>query len=67
MKSMWNTHYITEVRDSECHPGRPNILYFMPEQSGGRSFRFLVNKMDVNACHPVYKLSDVNGCTNKTQ
>ena len=31
--SMWNTHYIREVRNSEGSPGRPNILFFMPEQS----------------------------------
>ena len=30
MKSLWNTHYIREVRNSECPPGRPNVLYFMP-------------------------------------
>ena len=66
MKSMWSTHYIREVRNSECPPGRPNVLYFMPEQSGRRSFRFPVNKMDVNACHPFCELPDVNGCTNKT-
>ena len=66
MKSMWNTHYIREVSNSEYPPGRPNFLYFMPEQSGGRSFRFPVNEMDVNACHPFCELPDVNGCTNET-
>ena len=66
MKSMWNTHYIREVQNSECPPGRSNVLYFMPEQSGGRSFRFPVNEMDVNACHPFCELPDVNGCTNET-
>ena len=38
----------------------------MPEQSGGRSFRFPVNEMDVNACHPFCELPDVNGCINET-
>ena len=40
MKSIWNTDYIREVRNSECPPGRPNV-----EQSGGRSFIFPVNEM----------------------
>ena len=46
-------------------PSRPNILYFMPEQSGGRSFKFPVNEMDINTCHPFCELPDVNGCTNE--
>ena len=66
MNSMWNTHYIRKVRNSECPPGRPNILYFMLEQSGGKSFRFPVNEMDINSCHPFCELPDVNGCTNET-
>ena len=66
MKSMWNTHYIREVRHSEWPPGWTNILYVTPEQSGGRSFRFPVNEMDINSCHPFCELLDVNGCTNET-
>ena len=66
MKSIWNTHYIREVRNSKCPPGRPNVSCFMPEQSGGRSFRFPVNEMDINACHPFCQLPDVNSCTNET-
>ena len=66
MKSMWNNHYIREVRNSECPPGGPNVLYFMPEQSGGRSFRFPVNEMDKNAYHPFCELPHVIGCTNET-
>ena len=66
MESMWNTHYISEVKHSECPPGRPNISCFMPEQSGGRSFWFPVNEMDVNSCYPFCELPNVNGCTNET-
>ena len=47
MKSIWNTDYIREVRNSEYPPGRPNV-----EQSSGRSFIFPVNEMDIKACHP---------------
>ena len=66
IKSMWNTHYIREVRNFEWPPGRPNVLYFMPEQLGGRSFRFPVNEIDVNARHHFCELPYVNGCTNET-
>ena len=62
MKSIWNTDYIREVRNSECPPGRPSV-----EQSGGRSFIFPVNEMDIKACHPFCYLPDVNGYTNETQ
>ena len=63
---LYYTHYISQVKNSECPPGRPNISCFMPEQSGGRSFWFPVNKMDVNSCYPFCELPNVNGCTNET-
>ena len=49
----------------EYGPRRPNVLCFMPDQSGGRSFKFPVNEMDINACHPFCELPDVNGCANE--
>ena len=66
MKSMWNAHYTREVRNSEYPPGRSNILCFMPDQLGGRSVRFPVNEMNINACYPFCELPDVNCCTNET-
>ena len=56
MRSMWNARYTREIRNSECPPGRPNILYFIPEQLGGRSVRFPVNEMDINTCYPFCEL-----------
>ena len=64
MKSMWNTHYIREVWHSEWPPGWTNILYVTPEQSGGRSFRFPVNEMDINSCHPFCELLPTLYCTD---
>ena len=66
MKWMWNTQCIGEVRNSKWPPGQLNILYFMPEESGRRSFRFPVNEIDINSCHPFCELPDVNNCTNET-
>ena len=43
MKKIWDTHYIREVRKSESPPGWPNILYFLPERSGGRNCSFPIN------------------------
>ena len=63
MKSMWNTHYIREVWHSEWPPGWTNIFYVTPEQSGGRSFRFPVDEMDINSCHPFCELLPTLYCT----
>ena len=62
-----NVEYPLYERSKEfgIPPGRPNILYFMPEQSGGRSFRFPVNEMNINACHLLCELPNVNGCTKE--
>ena len=38
----------------------------MARQSGRRSFRFVVNEMDINACYPICELPNVNGYTNET-
>ena len=66
MRSMWNTHthYIREV--GIWNALQVNVLYFMLEQSGGISFRFSINEMDINACHPFCEQPDVNGYTNET-
>ena len=32
---MWNNHRIRTVRNSECHAGRPAVIYDAPELFGG--------------------------------
>lgn len=65
MKYMWNTHYIREVKNSECPSGRPNVLYYMPEMSNGRKCSFPISRHDIQEaqyfCHP----SSLIGCTEE--
>ena len=34
VKFEWNSHRIRPIRNTECPPGHPNELYFMPEILG---------------------------------
>ena len=34
MREHWNTHYIRKNNRYETIPGRPEVLYFLPEQTG---------------------------------
>ena len=34
VSSEWNSHRIRPLRDSDCPPGHPNELYFMPQILG---------------------------------
>ena len=63
MKKIWNTHYIREVKNSESPPGRPNVLYSLPERSGGRNCSFPVNMNDVEVCNAFVKQPSITGCT----
>ena len=63
MKKIWDTHYIREVRNSESSPGRPNVLYSLPEQSGGRNCSFLININDVEVCNAFVEQLSITGCT----
>ena len=64
MKKIWNTHYIREVRNSESPPGRPNVLYFLPERSGGRNCSFPINMNDVEVCNAFVEQPSITGCTD---
>ena len=64
MKKIWNTHYIREVRNSESPPGRSNVLYFLPERSGGRNCSFPINMNDVEVCNAFVEQPSITGCTD---
>ena len=63
MKKIWNTHYIREVRNSESPPGQPIVLYFLPEQSGGRNCSFSININDVEVCNAFVDQASITGYT----
>ena len=62
MKKIWNTHYTREVRNSENPPGRPNVLYFLPERSGGGNSPINMNVVEV--CNAFVEQPSITGCTD---
>ena len=40
VKSQWNRHRIRRVTNSQSPAGRPDVLYFTPELSGGIDYSF---------------------------
>ena len=41
-RELWNNHRIRNVRNSECPPGRPDVLYFTPQLHIGVDCKFPV-------------------------
>ena len=45
--TLWNSHRIREVRDSECPSGRPDVLYYLPSNQGAREYGFNADARDI--------------------
>ena len=54
------------MRNSESPPGRPNVLYFLPEQSGERNCSFPINMNDVEVCNTFVEQPSITGCTYRS-
>ena len=65
LKNMWNTHYTRDVRNSECPPGRPNVIYFLPEQFEARNCCFPINVGDIEVCKSVCEAPSITGCSDE--
>ena len=52
------------MRNSESPLGRPNVLYFLPERSGGRNCSFPINMNDVEVCNAFVEQPSITGCTD---
>ena len=63
MKTIWNTQ---EVRNSESPPGRPNVLYSLPERSSGRNCSFPINMNDVEVYDAFVDQPSITGCTYRS-
>ena len=48
IKSLWNSHRIRHIRNSNSPGGCPDVLYFTPEGSGVTEGRFPLDSHDVN-------------------
>ena len=66
MEKIWNTHFVKEVRNSENPPGGPNVLYFLPERSGGRNCSFPINMNDVEVGIAFVDQPSITGCTYRS-
>ena len=64
MKKIWTTHHIREVRNSECPPDQPNVLYSLPEQFGGRNCSFPINMKDVEVCNAFIEQPSITDYTD---
>ena len=48
IKSLWNSHRICHIRNSNSSGGCPDVLYFTPESSGVTDCKFPLDIHDVN-------------------
>lgn len=46
-RTLWNSHRIRHVNNSECPGGRPDFLYFNPQPSGGTDCKFPISNQDI--------------------
>ena len=47
VKNLWNTHYIRKSRHDTI-PGRPDELYYLPENNGFQDFKFAVTAQQLH-------------------
>lgn len=62
--TLWNNHYVRKSRNSECPPGRPNVLFYAPERSRGIDCKFDISRRDIEIARefadelPIFCCSD---------
>jgi hypothetical protein len=49
IRMLWNTHYIRDSRNQNSPPGKPDVLYHIPEMSGGIDCKQGMNEAELNA------------------
>lgn len=64
-RRLWNTHYIRKSKNSESPPGRPNVLYYTPQHSGGVEHSFSVNQGDLALANDEIRYPDLLACDEK--
>ena len=47
-RTIWNTHRIRHVHNSECPAGKPDLLYNSPQRYGGRDSSFDIMDQDLD-------------------
>lgn len=62
----WNTHRIRPYPNQESHPGKPDVLFFIPELKGTTDFKTPVDLDDLEVAERNFcKKRDVFGCRSE--
>ena len=63
IKSLWNSHRICHIRNSNSPGGCPDVLYFTPEGSGVTDCKFPLDIHDVNLAVVYCETPSLFGCS----
>ena len=63
IKSLWNSHRIYHIRNSNTLGGRPDVLYFTPESSRVTDCKFPLDIHDVNIAMDYCETPSLFGCS----
>ena len=63
IKSLWNSHRIRHIRNSNGPAGRSDVLYFAPEGSGVTDCKFHLDSHDVNLAMGYCETPSLFGCS----
>ena len=55
---MWNNHTIRNSREAESTGGKPDVLFYTPEATGGKNKSVPLNERSIQVVKSVYKNSD---------
>ena len=67
IKSLWNSHRIGHIINSNCPGGHPDVLYFTPEGSGGTDCKFHLDSHDVKLANDYCETPSLFGCSAELQ
>ena len=65
IKSLWNSHRIRHIRNSNSPVGRPDVLYFTPEGSGVTDWKFPLDSHDLNLAIAYCETPSLFGCSTE--
>ena len=63
IKSPWNSHRIRHIKNSNSPDGRPDVLYFTPEDLGVTDCKFPLDSHDVNLAMDYCETQSLFGCS----
>lgn len=58
----WNSHKIRSTRHQECPPGKPDVLYHLPDIQGVQDYKLRFNNRLLEMIHPLKREKKPFGC-----